>query len=149
MTRRESREAALKYVFEQEFDAARTPEEIIETACEERGDENPSAFARELFFAVSGHRGDFDEKIAAAADNWRIDRISKVALAVLRLACAEFYCFPEIPVEITVNEALELARRYADEKSVPFVNGVLGKLAAGLEKPQAKHKPDKAEEQPE
>lgn len=148
MTRRESREAALKYIFEQEFDAARTPEEIIETACEERGDEAPSGFARELFFAVSENRGDYDEKIAAAAENWRFDRISKVALAVLRLACAELYGFPEIPVEITVNEALELARKYADEKSVPFVNGVLGKLAAGIEKPRAKQKP-RPEERPQ
>ena len=146
MTRRESREAALKYIFEQEFDAARAPDEIIETACEERGDERPSAFAKQLFCAVSENRGDFDEKIAAASQNWRFDRISKVALCVLRLACAELFCFPEIPVEITVNEALELAKKYGDEQSAPFVNGVLGRLAAGLEKPQAKQKPAKNEE---
>lgn len=146
MTRRESREAAMSLVFEQGFDVTRSPEEIINTAVEERGEPRPSKFARELFESVSENMGDLDEKISRAAENWRIDRIGKVTLAILRLAAAELEFFPGIPIETTVNEALEIARKYDDEKSVPFINGVLGKLAAGLEKPLAAKKPELREE---
>lgn len=142
MTRRESRESAMCLVFEQGFDVTRTPEEIIDLALENREDmPAPSGFAMELFRTVSDNMGDIDEKIAVSADNWRFDRIGRVTLAVLRLAIAELYYFPEIPIEITVNESLELARKYCDEKSVPFVNGVLGRLTKDMEKPQAKKKP--------
>ena len=147
MTRRESREAAMALVFEQGFDVTRTPDEIMQTAVDGRGDEKPSKFAESLFRAVSENMGDIDEKIAASADKWRIDRIGKVTLAILRVAAAELYYFPEIPVEITVNEALEIARRFDDERSVPFINGVLGRMTKGVEKPDAKAKPDQKEDE--
>ena len=145
MTRRESREAAIRYIFELGFDVTREPEEIIRGAVEDRGEPAPSRFAESLFLAVCGNLGDIDEKIARCADNWRFERIGKVTLAVLRLAVAELDFFPEIPIEITVNEALEIARIYDDEKSIPFINGVLGKLTNGLEKPLAKKKPGATE----
>ncbi len=146
MTRRESREKAIAMLFERSFDFERTAEQIIADTIEER-EEALSAFAKELFLRADENMGDIDEKITRCADNWRIDRIGRVTLAVLRLAGCEIDYFPEIPVEITVNEALELARRFDDEKSVSFINGVLGKYARGVEKPLAKQKPLEAEAQ--
>ncbi len=144
MTRRESREEALSLIFEQDFDLDRTEEEILDAAMEIR-EEKISKFAKELFLKTNENRGDIDEKIARAAENWKFERIGKVTLAILRLAGCEIDFFPEIPVEITVNEALELTRKFDDEKSVGFVNGVLGNYAKGVEKPLAKKKAETEE----
>jgi N utilization substance protein B len=144
MTRRESRIEAAALLFERSFDYERTPEEIMESAMEDR-EEKISAFAKELFLRADENLGDINEKIERCADNWRIDRIDRVTLSVLRLAGCEIDYFPEIPVEITVNEALELARYFGEADSVGFINGVLGKYAQGVEKPDAKPRPLSAE----
>lgn len=144
MTRRESREVAVTLLFERSFDYERTPEEIMDSAMEDR-EEKISEFAKELFLRADENLGDINENIARCADNWRIDRIDRVTLTVLRLAVCEIDYFPEIPIEISVNEALELARHFGEEESVGFINGVLGKYAKGKEKPLAKQKPLSAE----
>ena len=144
MTRRESREIAITLLFERSFDYDRTTDEIIASAVEERN-VKISKFAKELFLRADENLGDINEKIARCADNWRIDRIDRVSLTVLRIAACEIDYFPEIPVEITVNEALELARHFGEEDSVGFTHGVLGKYAKGVEKPLAKKKPLSAE----
>ena len=141
MTRRESRETAITLLFERSFDYDRTPEEIMAAAMEER-EEKISGFAKELFLRADENLGDINENIARCADNWRIDRVT---ITILRLAVCEIDYFPEIPIEITVNEALELARHFGEEESVGFINGVLGKYAKGKEKPNAKQKPLSAE----
>jgi len=145
MTRRESRQIAVELLFERSFDYERTAEEIMAAATEEREDEI-DAFARDLFLRADENLGDINEKISRCADNWRIDRIDRVTLSVLRLAGCEIDYFPEIPVEITVNEALELARFYGESDSVSFINGVLGKYAKGVEKPNAKPRPEAVKE---
>ena len=144
MTRRESRIQAARLLFERSFDYDRTTDEIMESAVEER-EEKISAFAKELFLRADENLGDINEKIERCADNWRIDRIDRVSLTVLRLAACEIDYFPEIPIEITVNEALEIARYFGEEDSVGFINGVLGKYAKGIEKPLAKPRPLSAE----
>ena len=144
MTRRESRQIAVALLFERSFDFDRTPEEIIESAMEDR-EEKVSAFAKQLFICADENWGDITQKIESCADNWRIDRIDRVSLSILRLAGCEIDYFPEIPVEITVNEALELARFFGEADSVGFINGVLGKYAQGVEKPFAKARPLSAE----
>ncbi|MBR2900849.1 MAG: transcription antitermination factor NusB [Clostridia bacterium] len=144
MTRRESRAAAIALLFERSFDYDRTPEEIIESATEER-EEKISSFAKELFLRADENLGDINEKLERCLDNWRIDRVDRVTLTVLRIAACEIDYFPEIPVEISVNEALELARYFGEEESVGFINGVLGKYAKGVVKPNAKARPLSAE----
>ncbi len=144
MTRRESRIEAVKLLFERSFDYDRTVEEIMASAEEER-EEKVSAFAKELFLRADENLGDINEKIERCADNWRIDRIDRVTLTVLRIAACEIDYFPEIPIEISVNEALELARIFGEEDSVGFIHGVLGRYAKGIKKPLAKQKPLSAE----
>lgn len=141
MTRRESRQEAIALLFERSFDYERTPAEIMESAMEDR-EEEIDEFAKELFLRTDENLGDINEKIERCADNWRIDRIDRVTLSILRLAACEIDYFPEIPVEITVDEALELARYFGEADSVGFINGVLGKYAKGVEKPLAKPRPE-------
>lgn len=73
-----------------------------------------------------------DEKIEGALTNWKIDRISKVNLSILRLSIAEMLYLEDVPGRVSINEAIELTKKYSDEKSVSFVNGVLDKVLKNL-----------------
>lgn len=66
-----------------------------------------------------------DKKIEEALTNWKIDRVSKVNLSILRLSIAEMLYLEDVPGRVSINEAIELTKKYSDEKSVSFVNGVL------------------------
>jgi N utilization substance protein B len=86
---------------------------------------------------VTEHLADIDAVISAASDNWKIGRIAKVDLAILRLATAEMLytgAKGAIPHKVSINEAVEIAKKYAGDKSPSFVNGVLGKVECSLSK---------------
>ena len=97
----------------------------------ERGGESEQ-FARELVDGVEAHRGRIDELIAAAAEHWQLPRLSRVDLNVLRLATFELLERAEIPASVSINEAIEIARRFGGEDSSEFVNGVLDHIAGVL-----------------
>jgi N utilization substance protein B len=86
-------------------------------------------FARELVEGVRAERARIDRLIAASAEHWRLPRLSRVDLAVLRLATFELLSRPDIPTAVTLDEAVELARRFGGEDSAAFVNGVLDHIA--------------------
>lgn len=73
-----------------------------------------------------------DKKIEDALTNWKIDRVSKVNLSILRLSIAEMLYLEDVPGRVSINEAIELTKKYSDEKSVSFVNGVLDKVLNNL-----------------
>ena len=123
MTRRESREAALCLIYEQSSSPEISTDEIIEKAKEIR-EEKISEFAKQLFNGVCEKKQNIDLRISSAAENWSLDRISRVSLSIIRLAAYEIL-YAGTEKQIAVNEALELARKYDDEKSVSFINGVL------------------------
>jgi len=81
---------------------------------------------------VEDNRARIDELIAAATEHWKMPRLSRVDLNVLRLATFELLARPEIPAAVTLNEAIEIARRYGSEDSPAFVNGVLDHIAGVL-----------------
>ncbi len=127
MTRSDARKYALKAVFAFESNKERDVGELWADVCTSL-EEDPSEFAHDLFFGTAEHVAEFDAQIAASADNWKFERISKVALAVLRMALFEITYMPDIGLKISINEALELSREFGDEKTVAFVNGVLGRI---------------------
>ena len=96
-----------------------------------RGGESEQ-FARELVAGVDANRARIDELIAAAAEHWQLPRLSRVDLNVLRLGTFELMARPEIPAAVTLNEAIEIARRFGSEDSSGFVNGVLDHIAGVL-----------------
>ena len=97
----------------------------------ERGGDSEQ-FAREIVSGVEDNRARIDELIAAATEHWKMPRLSRVDLNVLRLATFELLARPEIPAAVTLNEAIEIARRYGSEDSPAFVNGVLDHIAGVL-----------------
>ncbi len=92
-------------------------------------DAEAQAFARELVDGVRTSLERIDGLIAAAAEHWRLPRLSRVDLNLLRLATFELIGRPEIPASVTLNEAIEIARRFGSEESAGFVNGVLDHVA--------------------
>ena len=93
-------------------------------------DPSAQAFARELVAAASERAARIDELIAGASKNWRIDRMSRVDRNILRLGACELVAFPQVPVKVVINEAVELAKRFGTAESSAFVNGVLDRIAA-------------------
>lgn len=96
-----------------------------------RGGET-EAFAHQLVSGVEENRVRIDEVIAAAAEHWQLPRLSRVDLNVLRLATFELLERAEIPASVTINEAIEIAKRFGSQDSPGFVNGVLDHIAGVL-----------------
>ncbi len=127
MTRREARELAFVLLFERSF-SNESIAEILENAGDAR-DIVTDTFAVTLAEGAVEHTDEIDELITANAHNWSRERISRVALAILRLAVYEMRWIEDIPVSVSINEAVELAKRYGGEADASFVNGVLGGIA--------------------
>lgn len=124
MTRREARETAFALLFENTFS-----EEGMETViadAKEAETLSPDDFAVSLAIGATENQEAIDQKIADASHKWSVQRISRVSLSVMRLATYEILYLDEIPVSVSINEAVELAKKYGGEEEAAFVNGVLG-----------------------
>jgi N utilization substance protein B len=98
--------------------------------------EGARAFAKQLVCGVVQRRDQLDEVIARCAQNWRVARMAAVDRNVLRLATYELL-HTETPVSVILDQAIELVRRFGDEPSPAFVNGVLDAVARSIERPEA------------
>ena len=96
------------------------------------------AFARSLFEGTAGEVSTLDSTIAGHATHWRMERMAAIDRNILRMALYEMLHHPETPGTVVINEALELARRFASEDSVEFVNGVLDGIWKSLPQAQSK-----------
>ena len=88
--------------------------------------------ATDTLAAVQDHHEEIDRIISENLDNWTLERIARTDLAILRTAVAEMLYVDSIPVSVSINEAVELAKKYGDERSYAFINSVLGKISRGL-----------------
>lgn len=88
--------------------------------------------AAETLAAVQDHHEDIDKLISDNLDNWTLERIAKTDLAILRTAVAEMIYVDSIPVSVSINEAVDLAKKYGDERSYAFINSILGKVARSI-----------------
>ncbi len=77
---------------------------------------------------VLGRLADIDQMIRDSSEGWRLERMGKVDLALLRLALYEIYHEEDVPTKVAINEAVELAKEFGEERSASFVNGLLGKI---------------------
>ncbi len=135
MKRREAREQAFVLVFERSF-KEETLDSIIEEAVEGRNLEIDS-FARGLASCVYEHIIQLDAVIEQYSHKWNVNRLSRVVLSILRLAVCEILYFEEIPASVSINEAVELAKKYADEEAGSYVNGFLGGFVRDQEQASA------------
>jgi N utilization substance protein B len=89
-------------------------------------------FAQELVDGVRARLEQIDGLIAASAEHWRLPRLSRVDLNLLRVATFELVARPDVPPSVVINEAIEIARRFGSDDSAAFVNGVLDHIAQVL-----------------
>ena len=131
--RREGRELGLQALYQLDVRADEDPTRSLALfwAHFDRGAE-AQEFARGLIDGVLANRERIDGLIAEAAQHWRLPRLSRVDLNLLRLATFELLERPDIPASVTINEAIEIARRFGTDDSAAFVNGVLDAIAATL-----------------
>ena len=131
LTRREEREQAFILLFEKSINPETEISELYETAVENEII-SESEFSKTLADKVTETVADIDAVIEKYSVKWKINRISKVALAVMRLAICEMKYFDDIPVGVSINEAVELCKKYATNEDASFVNGILSTVAKSL-----------------
>lgn len=124
MTRREAREQAFMLLFEKMFTEDDLDTIIANASVGRNLEIDP--FAYDLTCGVIEKQDLLDETISPYLRNWKINRLPKVALSILRLAFYEIAFKNEIPDSVSINEAVELAKKYADDDGPSFINGVLG-----------------------
>ncbi len=127
MTRRESREQALALVFSMMFHGDIPPQELCELS-KISLDLKDDEFSQMLFHGVCENLEEIDNAIDKCMITWNKNRISKVSLAVLRLAVYEILYIEAIPESVSINEAIELAKKFATDDDASFVNGILGSV---------------------
>jgi len=97
----------------------------------EEPDEKSYTYIREKVENILAKLPEIDELLESASKDWKVSRLGKMELAILRVAAYEIRFDPEIPEKVAVNEAIELSKIYCDDKAAPFINGVLNQLLTG------------------
>lgn len=132
-SRRKGRELALQALYQMEING-----DVSERALHGFWESFESSLqgkelALRLIHGVLDSKQQLDDLIGAACEHWRLERLSRVDVNIIRIAVYELTTPPALPVEIAINEAIEIARRFGTEQSAAFVNGVLDQVARRLE----------------
>ena len=135
MNRRQTREAALCMIFDYSFQTEGDGNEQLELYLDNFQDKDSKNLSEELrqddyftkaYFGVISNINELDEIIATCSKKWSSKRISRVSKSILRLALYEIIYMKDIPEQVSVNEAVELAKKFDSDESYTFVNGILG-----------------------
>ncbi len=134
MTRKEQREATFELLFEREFRTDESAEEIFALSAENRDiDTVNEKYIKTAYFGVVEHQAEIDELISAASNGWKVSRLSNATRSAIRLCVYEMLYCEDIPSTVSINEALELVKKFDDPKSRSFTNGVLNNIKNTLE----------------
>ena len=131
MNRTRAREQAFILLFSRRFQPDALPW-LLETCLAETDPGDQAGYIREVTEGAAAHAEELDARIGEYAKAWSTDRISRVCMAAMELAVYEMQYMDSIPLNVSVNEAVNLAKRYDGDESVAFVNGVLGNLKERL-----------------
>ena len=131
MNRKTARENAFILLFEKSIKVDETYEEIFLKATEDR-DLEVDEYVKKVFFGNAENEKIIDMKIDECLVGWKKERISYVAKSILKLSGYELMFMEDIPVKVSINEAIELSKKYDDDKAYVFVNGVLNKIAESI-----------------
>ncbi len=132
--RRRGREAALQILYQVDLSGVSVEQAVAAFWATLASGRDGEQFANELVRGWSACREEIDETIRGVSQHWRLERMSRVDRNILRLATYELTKRPEIPARVSLNEAVELAKRFGAEGSAGFVNGVLDRIASDVVK---------------
>lgn len=131
-SRRRSRELALQALYSYDLDPERRRTTLDATLKDAEVSDEVRSFAGELADGVLQRLGDIDKLIADAAHNWDMQRLARIDRNVLRLAIHELLDRDDIPAAVTIDEAIELGKRFSTAQSGAFVNGILDRIRRDL-----------------
>ena len=132
--RRKGREAALQLLFLRDLSGDYTERIGVNFWEENPTDDETRDFAQRLLQGTLAHLTAIDDCVAKSSAHWKLHRMAAVDRNVLRLAIFELNHCPDIPVKVTLNEAIEIAKKFGSEESGAFVNGILDQIAKTVKK---------------
>ncbi len=130
--RREGRELALQMLYALDINPLEQREALQLFRDNTRAAGNVRVFAEDLVAGVVANLAAIDGAIEAKSKNWALGRMARVDLSILRLAVYELLFRPDIPKNVTINEAIEVAKKFGTEDSPAFVNGILDEVASTI-----------------
>jgi len=129
MSRKKSREAAFKLIFQTDINKDDIDEQLENFYYENKFDDKSKSYINEVVKGVLRIKDEIDGQLKNyLAASWKIERISKIDLAILRLAYYEIKFVSDVPKGVAINEAVELAKTFGEEQSGKFVNGILANI---------------------
>ena len=138
--RRKARELVTQILFHMEYNPG-NPNKSFELICENfNAPKSLRAFSKELVRGVCENRNSIDKLIKKSSKNWRLERMSRVDRSILRLSVYEMMFMDNIPHKVSIDEAVELGKKYGTEESGAFINGVLDNIYMAYIKDQNQDK---------
>lgn len=135
MKRRRAREYALQILFQIDFKGKEVNNKDLEVFWSDKQEsEDVKKFAEDLVKGTIKRLEDIDSKIEKFAENWVLKRMAAVDRNILRFAAYEILYREDIPPAVTINEALEIAKKFSSSEAAPFINGILDRLAKEVSK---------------
>lgn len=131
MNRKKSREVAMELLFENAIkkEDLRNLMEDFKEHTDHDLNELDMVYINKIIYGVRDNIEKIDSDIEKYLNQWKLTRVSKVNLSILRLSTYEILFEEDIPFKVSINEGVELAKKYSDEASIKFINGVLDKIA--------------------
>ena len=136
MKRRDAREYALQFLYGIDFlgsfkdDAGRIEKALSDFWTDNHeGDQNIRAFAKKIITGTINNLEEIDAVIQKTAEKWKIDRMASIDRNIMRFATYELLFMKDIPNAVSINEALEIAKKYSAAESAAFINGILDRIA--------------------
>ncbi|MBI5073750.1 MAG: transcription antitermination factor NusB [Nitrospirae bacterium] len=130
MNRRKAREFALQMLFQYEFTGHRSDFRAVEDLDPAKKEHKDiKQFSEELVSGTLEHLDEIDERIRQAAEHWKMDRMASVDRNIMRFAVFELLYRNDIPPKVTINESLEIAKKFSSSEAASFINGLLDKIA--------------------
>lgn len=133
MKRRRGREYALQFLFQFDFIGKRPDKRDLDEFWSDRnGGEDLREFSEDIIYGTIDNLPEIDAVIQRAAEHWVLQRMAAVDRNILRCATYELLFRKDIPSTVTINEAIEIAKKYSAIESAPFINGILDNIAKGI-----------------
>ena len=134
MSRKTAREVSVKLAFARLFGGEDTYEAVLDkSGITEQPSEEDIAYSQQVLDGIAEHDAEINSTIKEIAIGWRIERMPRVDLSILRVAIFEMLYREDIPLSVSINEAVELAKEFGGERSSAYINGMLGTLAKSIE----------------
>jgi N utilization substance protein B len=128
LNRSQARELALRVLFE--VDVGKSDlNKVLQRALEQFPPQSSVDFARDLVGHVAANKQEIDRTIESHSIDWKVERMGNIDRNILRIAIAEMLYFDSIPINVSINEAVNLSKLYGDSSSYRFINGVLGAVS--------------------